>query len=78
MVSERAMRDIYLRGFEIAIKEAAPLAVMSSYNLLNGEHTSQRHDLMEIVLRVEWGFEGIVMSDWVPAGKSSADDKKIS
>jgi len=75
-VSERALRDIYLRGFEIAIKEAAPLAVMSSYNLLNGEHTSQRHDLMETVLREEWGFDGIVMSDWVAASESAANDKK--
>lgn len=64
MVSERAMREIYLKGFEICVREAAPKAVMTSYNLLNGTHTSERRDLMEI-LRSEWGFDGIVMTDWI-------------
>lgn len=68
IVGERALRDIYLRGFEIAIKEAAPIALMTSYNLLNGEHTSQRRDLNETVLRQEWGYKGMVMSDWVIKG----------
>jgi len=75
-LSERTLRDIYIRCFEIVIKEAAPLGVMSSYNLLNGEHTSQRYDLMETVLREEWGYQGIVMSDWVGYSGSSEDDKK--
>lgn len=65
MVSERALRDIYMKGFEIVVREAEPHALMSSYNLLNGEHTSEREDLMEEVLRNEWGFRGLVMSDWV-------------
>jgi beta-glucosidase len=65
-----------MRCFEIVIKEAAPLGVMSSYNLLNGEHTSQRYDLMETVLREEWGYQGIVMSDWVGYNALSEDDKK--
>ena len=65
VVSERALRDLYLRAFQIAIQESQPAAVMSSYILLNGEHTSQRRDLLEAVLRKEWGFSGIVMSDWV-------------
>lgn len=68
IVGERALRDIYLKGFEIAVKESRPAAIMTSYNLLNGEHTSQRADLLKIVLRNEWGYEGLVMSDWLIPG----------
>ncbi len=67
-VSERAMREIYIRGFEICIKEADPMAVMTSYNLLNGTHTSERRDLVTDILRDEFGFDGIVMTDWVIGG----------
>ena len=70
MVSERALREIYLKGFETAVKQASPLALMTSYNLLNGTHTSERKDLTE-VLRKEWGFTGIVMTDWVVGGAFS-------
>ena len=74
-VSQRALRDIYLKGFRIAIDESDPATVMSSYNLLNGEHTSQRHDLLETLLREEWGYKGIVMSDWVSGNINKPDDK---
>lgn len=63
-VSERALREIYLRGFEIAVKKGAPAAIMSSYNQVNGVHAANSRELCTMVAREEWGFEGVIMSDW--------------
>ena len=63
-VSERALREIYLRGFEIAVKKSKPIAMMSSYNLINGVHAANSRELCTIIAREEWGFEGVIMSDW--------------
>ncbi|HET7900933.1 MAG TPA: glycoside hydrolase family 3 N-terminal domain-containing protein, partial [Candidatus Nanopelagicales bacterium] len=64
VVDERTLREIYLRGFEIAVERSSPRAVMTSYNRVNGKHTSDHVHLLREILRGEWGFDGLVVSDW--------------
>ena len=64
VVSERALREIYLKGFEIAIRQAQPMSIMTSYNLINGVHAANNYDLCTESARNEWGFKGAIMTDW--------------
>ncbi|MCR5468367.1 MAG: glycoside hydrolase family 3 C-terminal domain-containing protein, partial [Lachnospiraceae bacterium] len=63
-ISERAMREIYLKNFEIAVKESQPKSIMTSYNLINGVHAANCYDMLQNACRDEWGYEGLIMTDW--------------
>lgn len=64
IVTERTMREIYLKGFEIAVKKSQPMSIMTSYNLINGIHAANNYDLCTKAARDEWGFQGVIMTDW--------------
>lgn len=75
-VSQRALREIYLKGFGLCVRESQPCALMTSYNLINGVHTSESRELTEDILRGEFGFRGIVMTDWVVGGSLMYNSKR--
>jgi beta-glucosidase len=76
IVSEKAMREIYLLAFEKAIKWSNPLSIMTSYNLVNGIHSAEHHGLIIDILRDEWNYKGLVMTDWATSGQSYRKNNK--
>ena len=73
-VNERALREIYLRPFELAVREGGAKGIMTSYNKVNGTYASNSYDLCTKALRNEWGFEGVVMTDWFSTNKGLASN----
>lgn len=71
IVSERALREIYLKGFEIAVTKSQPMAIMTSYNLINGVHAANNYDLCTKAARNEWGYQGLIMTDWTTTHNDS-------
>lgn len=78
VISERALRELYLKGFEIAVRHGRPRAVMTSYNLINGIYAANSVDLLDGILREEWGFDGLVMTDWGATADGYADPARCA